>query len=188
MLNFKKIVISALVLMLFINTAYALQELAGPIVITTPIGGSNSSLNFGLINEDNETIDVILKASEEIEKYITFIPIITLEPNKLTYVNLTASLPRDYTGDNITGNMYALQEGKPGQVQINIQLMKRVTIVPYKLNEEQPFIYFMLIFIIAIVLFAVAFVIYRAKNKNGGKINEKSNDSSNTAIVGYVSK
>jgi hypothetical protein len=115
---------------LLAQNAYALQEIAGPLVIQTPIGGSNSA-RWGLINDGNETITVSLNATGDAAKYLSFPATVDLVPHKTVYTNITASIPADYStssGRNITGFLYALQEGKPGQVQINVQMMKSVTI------------------------------------------------------------
>ncbi|MCX6818536.1 MAG: hypothetical protein NT129_00870 [Candidatus Aenigmarchaeota archaeon] len=129
----KKIII-VLAFMLLATNALALQEVAGPVVISTPIGGSNSSL-YGLINDGNATVVVSLRAEGDAAKYLSFPANVSLVPKKLVYTNITASIPSDYsTTGNITGSLYALQEGTPGQVRINIQLMKSVIISVY----EQP--------------------------------------------------
>jgi hypothetical protein len=124
----KKILIALIAGLLLAQNAFALQEVAGPLVITVPIGGSNSSL-FGLLNDGSETINVSLRAEGNVSDYLSFPTTVELPPKKFVYTNITATIPADYdkTG-NITGYLYALQEGKPGQVKINIQMMKSVTI------------------------------------------------------------
>lgn len=113
---------------LLVQNAYALQEVAGPLVISVPIGGSNST-RWGLINDGNETITVSLNATGDVAKYLSFPATVDLVPHKTVYTNITANIPADYNlGQNITGTLYALQEGKPGQVQINVQMMKSVII------------------------------------------------------------
>jgi hypothetical protein len=113
-----------------VSNAFALQEVAGPLVIPVPVGGSNST-RWGLINDGNETITVNLSAQGDAAKYLSFPATVDLMPKKLVYTNVTANIPAGYgssLGRNLTGYLYALQEGQPGQVQINVQMMKSVTI------------------------------------------------------------
>jgi hypothetical protein len=133
----KKLLVIGLLLSLLATNVLALQEVAGTIIISTPIGGTNSS-KFGLLNDGNETIIVSLRAEGDAAKYLSFPSNVTLEPNKFVYTNITATLPSDYDtslGSNITGTLYALQKGSPGQVQINVQLMKAVTIMVYGISK-----------------------------------------------------
>jgi hypothetical protein len=187
----KKLFVIGILLSLLATNALALQEVAGTIIISTPIGGNNSS-KFGLLNDGNETIVVSIRAEGDAAKYLSFPTNVTLEPKKFVYTNITATIPSDYdkTG-NITGFLYALHEGASGgQVQINIQLMKSVVISVYgqpkqvtssgqtnqgasQLNEAvSPSGLVTLIsnnysiVILVIALTAIAFIIYKAKRKN----------------------
>jgi hypothetical protein len=186
----KKLFVIVILLSLLATNAFALQEVAGTIIISTPIGGTNSS-KFGLLNDGNETITVSLRAEGDVAKYLSFPENVSLEPKKFVYTNITATIPADYdkTG-NITGFLYALQEGSPGQVKINIQLMKSVVISVYgqpkqeissgqanqgasQLNEavspsglvtiisNNSFV-----IVLVIALVAIAFILYKAKRKN----------------------
>jgi hypothetical protein len=194
--DMRKIIIGILLTLLATN-ALALQEVAGTIIISTPIGGSNSS-KFGLLNDGNETITVSLRAEGDIAKYLSFPATVDLEPKKFVYTNITATIPSDYSSTgNITGYLYALQEGKAGQVKINIQLMKSVIISVYgqpkqvtssgqasqgtsQLNQAvSPSGLVTLIsnnysvVILVIVLVAIAFIIYKAKRKNVKKTQRR---------------
>jgi hypothetical protein len=189
--DMKKLFVIGILLSLLATNALALQMVAGTIIISTPIGGSNSS-KFGLLNDGNETIVVSLRAEGDVAKYLSFSENVSLEPKKFVYTNITATIPSDYdkTG-NITGFLYALQEGSPGQVKINIQLMKSVVISVYGQPKQvtssgqtnqgassQPnqaispsgFVTLISnnysIVILVIVLVAIAFIIYKAKRKN----------------------
>jgi len=138
----KKIII-VLAFLILVTNVLALQEVAGTIIISTPIGGSNSS-RYGLMNDGNETITVSLRADGDVAKYLSFPATVDLEPNKLVYTNITATIPSDYSSTgNITGYLYALQEGSSGgQVQINVQMMKMVIISVYgqpdQVTSSQP--------------------------------------------------
>jgi hypothetical protein len=127
----KKIIIIILTSLLLVSPVFALQEIAGPLEITVPIGGTGSA-KYGLINDENETVTISLRAEGDVAKYLSFPATVDLEPNKIVYTDITAKIPADYDksiGGNITGDIYALQEGKPGAVQVNVQMMKSVTIL-----------------------------------------------------------
>lgn len=129
---------SVFVSLLLVQSAYALQELAGPLAISVPIGGNNS-VRWGLINDGNETITVTLSASGDAAKYITFPATVELVPHQTVYTNIAVNIPANYnisSGRNITGSLYALQQGKPGQVQINVQLTKSLTITVIRGTAE----------------------------------------------------
>jgi hypothetical protein len=135
----KKIIIIILASFLLVSPVFALQEIAGPLVISVPIGGSDSA-KFGLINDENETITISLRAEGDVAKYLSFPATVDLEPSKIIYTDITAKIPADYDkslGGNITGDIYALQEGKPGAVQVNVQMMKSVTILIPGLEPKQ---------------------------------------------------
>jgi hypothetical protein len=127
----KRIMILIILGLLLASPVYALQQIAGPLVISVPIGGTNSA-KYGLINDENETITISLRAEGDVAKYLFFPATVDLLPNKIIYTDITAKIPADYDtslGGNITGYVYALQEGKPGQVKINVQMKKSVTIL-----------------------------------------------------------
>jgi len=126
----KKILIAIIVSLMLTSPVYALQQIAGPLVISVSIGGSGSA-QYGLINDENETIIISLRAEDDVAKYLSFPTTVDLEPGKIVYTDITAKIPADYDkslGGNITGYLYALQEGEPGTVQINVQMKKSVTI------------------------------------------------------------
>ena len=135
----KKIIIAMITSLLLVSPVYALQQIAGPLVISVPIGGS-SSAQYGLVNDENETITISLRAEGDAAKYLSFPATVDLEPGKIVYTDITARIPADYDkslGNNITGYLYALQEGKPGQVKVNIQMKKSVMISVSGLSNVQ---------------------------------------------------
>jgi uncharacterized membrane protein len=155
-----------LVVFLIVTNVNALQEVAGPIVIPVTVGSTNSSSGYGLINDENETITVSLRAEGNIAKYLSFPNNVSLEPKKIVYINLTASLPSDYQGGNITGLVFALQEGNPGQVKINIQMMKNVTILVLG-QKTFPYIEFIIVALIMVVVFIIGLIMLNKKRKGG---------------------
>src|SRR3989338_8969160 len=136
-------IISAITLIAFLLTsssAFALGLTAGPVRIVVDVGASNSS-RFGLLNNGNETITVAIRAEGDAAQFLTFPTTLELVPKKLTYVDVTATIPADYDGSlggNITGFMYALQEGSPGQVQINVQARKVVQVLVPQYGGKIP--------------------------------------------------
>ena len=135
MKNKIKILAMALISLVIIPaTVFAFGEVAGPVVIHVPLGGSNTS-SWGIFN--GEAIDAKVSAEGDVTKFISFPEKVSLEGNNRIYwVNITAKIPADYNltqGTNITGTLYALTEGKPGQVQINLQVKKTIQII-----VEQP--------------------------------------------------
>lgn len=113
------------------SSAFALQQVAGILLINVPIGGTNS-VKYGLVNDGNETIKISLRAEGDAATYLSFPKTVDLPPHKMMYTDIVATIPTDYDkslGGNLTGYVYALQEGEPGQVKINIQMKKLVNIV-----------------------------------------------------------
>lgn len=117
--------------LLFLPTSYALQQTVGKITMYVELGGSNSS-SYGLINDKNETLVAKLRTEGNISNFVEIPKTLELPPKKFVSVYVNASIPKDYDfskGRNITGYVYALLEGQPGQVQINIQTRKTVEII-----------------------------------------------------------
>jgi hypothetical protein len=110
-------------------SAYAFGEVAGKVIIPTPLGGSGVG-SWGIGH--NETVVVALRVEGAAAKYISLPKEITITPDQMYWVNVTANVPANYNvsnGTNITGIMYATLKGSPGQVQINLQLSKTVIIM-----------------------------------------------------------
>lgn len=134
-----KMIFSFLLSTLFFPFAAALQQSGGPLVAYTPLGGSNET-EWGIGNNDNVTISLKMRAEGDVASYVSFPTSVEIEPGKFVYIPIQTSLPRNETllGKNITGNMYALLEGKTGsQVVINLQAKKSITIVPYEGEVKQ---------------------------------------------------
>jgi hypothetical protein len=113
------------------SNVFALQQVAGTLVMTVPIGESNSA-KYGLVNDGNETTTITLRAEGDAAPYLSFPETVNLPPQKLIYTDITATIPDNYDkslGGDLRGYVYALQEGTPGQVKINIQMKKLVNII-----------------------------------------------------------
>lgn len=122
---------SVLFLLFFVQNAYALQEMAGPLVINVPINGSGYAY-FGLINDESQTISVSISSTGSAAQYLSFPSTVTLPPDQPVYVKIIATIPASYnvsSGTSLSGYLYATQQGSPGQVQINIQMQKNITVL-----------------------------------------------------------
>ena len=134
------IAIPFLLSFLSVSSVLGLGLTAGTVRIIVDVGSSNSS-RFGLLNSGNETVIVKLRAEGEAAQFLEFPTTLELIPKKLTYVAVTATIPADYDGafgGNITGNIFAVQEGTPGQVQINVQARKAVQILIPEFGGKLP--------------------------------------------------
>lgn len=132
-----KILIAATIFLAIIpSTVFAFGEVAGPVIIQVPIDGSNVG-SWGIFN--NESINVSISAIGDGAKYIIFPQTVTLLPNnQMTWVTIMASIPSNYQGtNNITGSLYALAQGSPGQVQINLQMEKSFQILVQQTSTSQ---------------------------------------------------
>ena len=124
---------------MFLPAAFALRQTVGKITLNVAPSGTNSSY-YGLTNDLNQTITVKLRTEGDAAPYIQIPSSLELPPNKFVQVNVTVSIPSDYDfnkGNNITGYVYALLEGQPGQVQINVQTRKTVEISVLGGKESQ---------------------------------------------------
>jgi hypothetical protein len=112
------------------NISIALQQVAGPLVLTVPIGESNTT-TWKLFNDEDQTITVKVRVEGSVSDYISFPGTVDLPPKQFTPIVITASIPEDYDkslGGKISGFLYVLQEGQSGQVQINVQMKKSITV------------------------------------------------------------
>jgi len=131
---------AAAVFLLSVSFAYALGMTAGTVRILVDVGSSSNS-SFGLVNSGNETITVTIRAEGDAAQFLEIPTKLELAPQKLTYVNIIATIPSTYDGSlggNITGSVYAVQEGAPGQVQVNVQAQKAVQILIPKYGGHLP--------------------------------------------------
>ena len=117
--------------LMLLPSAFGLGQVAGKLVVFAPIGESNST-KFGLVNNENKTVTVNLSAEGEVAEYLSFQKTVKLPPKKITYILITATIPENYdtsNGGNLTGYLYATQKGESGQVSINVQAKKSITIL-----------------------------------------------------------
>jgi hypothetical protein len=134
-----KIIFSFILSILSFPFVFALQQSGGPLIAYTPLGGSNET-KWGIGNNDNATIILKMRAEGDAADYVTFPATVDIEPGKFVYIPIEISLPKNETllRKNITGNMFALLEGKTGsQVVINLQAKKSITIIPYESGTQQ---------------------------------------------------
>jgi hypothetical protein len=113
------------------SLVFAFGEVAGPVVIYVPVSGGTGTSQWGIFNGDPITAKI--SAEGDAAKYLSFPSSVDLPGNnQIIYVPINATIPASAglkDGTNITGTLYALSEGKPGQVQINLQVNKNVFII-----------------------------------------------------------
>lgn len=125
----KKIFLSLIILILTINTANALQQTVGELK-TNITPGDSVPLHYKIYNEENTSVNVSFNIEGHVSFYTSVVNNTTLKPYEYCVVNLTVSIPQDYTGNKlINGTIYALKEGSSGgQVQLNIRLGKNIKV------------------------------------------------------------
>lgn len=163
----KKIILIFSIL-IFLPSVLALQQVAGPLTIYAPIGGSNST-QYGLKNDRNESVVVKLRTEGDISSYLSLPNEIVLEPGKLTFIDVKANIPPDSSEKTVSGFIYALQEGERGQVQLNVQLKKKIDLQIYNSTSEispiTGFIVYSVLYTylgiaVGIIAFVVLFMIF----------------------------
>ena len=141
MFKIKKIfALAVIAFLLTVTSVFALGMTAGIVRIVVDVGSANFS-SFGLMNSGNDTITVNLRAEGDAAQFLEFQKTVELLPKILTYVYVKATIPSTYDGSlggNITGNIFAVQEGTPGQVQINVQAKKSVQILIPEFGGKLP--------------------------------------------------
>ena len=91
------IAIVFLLSLISVNSVLGLGLTAGTVRIVVDVGSSNSS-RFGLLNNENETVTVSLRVEGDVAEFIEIPEELELVPKKLTYVDVTATIPEDYDG------------------------------------------------------------------------------------------
>lgn len=130
----------ALLLLLIPQYVFALRQTVGKLVVLVEPGGSNSTY-YGLINDLNETISVKIRVEGDAKEFISVPTQLELPPEVFVPVNVTARVPENYDfskGTNVTGYVFALIEGEPGQVTINVQTRKTVEVIVLGNKPEAP--------------------------------------------------
>lgn len=114
-------------LMVLIPSVSAIQQTSGAINLSVEPGNSVSG-KYGIRNDNNETTTIEFTIVGNSSELISYEKNITLSPNEFRYINVTATIPKDYVGNNTKKyTIYALEEGdKGGQVQLNVRLGKYI--------------------------------------------------------------
>lgn len=125
----KKILLFLSILILTINTTVALQQTVGELR-TNITPGNSTLLQYKIYNEENASVNVSFNIEGQVSAYTSVMDSTVLNPHEYRIVNLTVSIPQDYTGSElINGTIYALKEGSSGgQVQLNIRLGKNIKV------------------------------------------------------------
>lgn len=82
---------------------------------------------YGIRNDLNKTVTVTFTTTGDTAKYLKYEPGITLNASESRYVVI--SVPWYYYAGDKSGTIYALTEGDNGQVKVNIQLGKEISII-----------------------------------------------------------
>jgi len=116
--------------LLLIPSVSALQQTSGAINLSVEPGNSITG-KYGIRNDDsNNSVNVKFNVTGDASEFIIYEKIITLKPNEFRYVNVTATISKDYSGNNnLKAIIYALKEGNSGgQVQLDIRLGKYINL------------------------------------------------------------
>lgn len=129
-----KLTIFILTILFITPSVFALQQTSGALNYTISVGNSSTE-KYGIRNDDNNSVNVKFNITGEASEFIIYEKNITLQPNEFRYIDVTASVPKEYKGNmTLKSTIYALKEGeKGGQAQINIRLGKNIN-----LNIEEP--------------------------------------------------
>jgi hypothetical protein len=114
-----------------IRHSYALQQLAGNIIIET-MPGETETFNWGLISDKNASTTVNITADGTGAEFLTFPENITLPAGEnVTYLPVNVSIPANYAGDKeLTTTITATEAGEEvGQTIINIGVSKILCVI-----------------------------------------------------------
>jgi hypothetical protein len=114
-----------------IRHSYALQQLAGNIIIET-MPGETETFNWGLISDKNASTTVNITADGTGAEFLTFPENITLPAGEnVTYLSVNVSIPANYAGDKeLTTTITATEAGEEvGQTIINIGVSKILCVI-----------------------------------------------------------
>ncbi len=153
----KRITLTIIVLIILTIPSLALQQTTGPLSINATVG-SQIFTQYGLRNEENQSVTVKLSVNGSIENFINYPTQLTLAPNEFKYVNISTNISSDYDGPtNLNGTIYALKEGESGgQVQLNIRLGKLISLNIIKPTSNNNYIIITFIsLIVAITILAM---------------------------------
>jgi len=123
------ILILILTLPVSLEKSYALQEIAGKILVQLK-SGEQHIFQWGLVSDTDSPIKIALSARGEGSQFLSFPNSVNLLPHKLLFINVTASIPSSYTAKSeVTPTLIAEQLGQQGGATvINVELTKIVTI------------------------------------------------------------
>jgi hypothetical protein len=114
-----------------ITQSYALQQVAGKIIIET-MPGETETFSWGLISDKNGSSTVNITADGMGAEYLSFPENVTLAAGgQITYIPVNVSIPANYTGDKeLTPSITATEAGKQiGQTIINIAMSKVLCVI-----------------------------------------------------------
>ncbi len=114
--------------------ALAFQQTVGELTSNISVGNS-TIMKYGIKNDENVSVTVKFNVIGTVSNYVEYPKELKLEPGQFVYVQIKVSIPASYSGESkLSGVIYALKEGeKGGQVQMNTQLAKKITV-----NVQKP--------------------------------------------------
>ena len=151
-----------------ISNSYALQEVAGKIILNLS-AGQTQRFNWELVSDSSNSTTVALSASGNGSEMLSFPKTVTLQPHQMVTISVTSSVPPYYSGPSqLTTFLFATQKCQAGGPTIlNVQVMKIVTMningtshTPPTTNAVPEFQFAMPILVLSIASFIV---IYRLK-------------------------
>jgi hypothetical protein len=114
-----------------ITQSYALQQLAGDIVVEIK-PGETKTFNWGLLSDRNQSSTVNITADGIGAEFLSFPENITLAAGgQITYVPVNVSIPSNYTGPTeLTPSILATEAGEEiGQTIINVAMSKTLCVI-----------------------------------------------------------
>ena len=133
------LLISVVLIFSSISQIFALQQIAGPIVIEIKPGESKT-FQWGLASDSDAVTSVELRSEGKGSEFISFTKQLSIEPRQFAYAEFTVTIPADHPGGiDLTPSLYATEFGEQGgSTVINIQ-MKKIPIIKIAPNENPEF-------------------------------------------------
>jgi len=132
----KKLMFLVLILILM-PIVFSLQEIAGPLQIKVPRGGTNSTV-WGLMSDLDFPVNVTIKVevNDTFKEYINVPEIYQLEPQKTNWVNVSVTIPQDWDMNNTKFDGYLFAKlapiGNVTSAAIYTQVGKQVFVEIYE--------------------------------------------------------
>ena len=129
----------AMVFTLSVSQVFALQQIAGPIVVEINPGESKT-FQWGLASDSDVVTSIELRSEGRGSEFLSFTKQISIEPRQSASAEFTVTIPADHPGGvELTPSIYATEFGEQGgSTVINIQ-MKKIPTVKIATNDNPEF-------------------------------------------------